>query len=89
MIMTNRISPYTRLKKIALEWAVEALYPSTRTMWCYPKNRLQTESWCLTTLYERTAAAEQLGYDVKLKATDNGLEVRYVKKVPELPWELQ
>lgn len=87
--MTKRISPYTRLKKIASEWAVKALYPHARPMWCYPRNKLESKSWCLAALYERTAAAEQLGYDVKLKATDSGLEVKYVKKVPELPWELR
>lgn len=83
-----RVNPYTRLKGICKKYADEVRYPHTRNMWHYPKSRLK-EGWTLTDLWERTAAAEQLGYDVVLEAQDKGLLVKYVKKRPRVPWELQ
>lgn len=56
----------------------------TITMWMYPKDKLN-EGWSLHDLYERTKAAEQLGYDVQLVATDQGLSVCYKKKIPNIP----
>ncbi len=47
------------------------------------------EGWALQDLYERTKAAEQLGYDVQPVANDEGLSVRYKKQIPVIPfsWE--
>lgn len=81
------ISPYQRLMDRFKEFANKIEYREKITMWVYPKNKL-TESWSLKDLYERVAAAEQLNYDVQLLATDGGLEVKYIKKIPKRPWDV-
>lgn len=85
---TKRKNPYQRLKEIGMEWANKIKYAHTKTMFYYPKSRL-SEKWELRDLFERTAAAEQLGYEVVLEATDLGLEVKYRKKAPDVPWEFR
>ncbi len=57
-------------------------------MFLYQKDRL-TEGWELRSLWERAAAGEQLGYEVQLKATPEGLVVEYIKKLPNTPWEVR
>lgn len=80
----SKINPYQRLLNEAGKWAYEIRYPKNIKMWVYPKSKLGL-NWNLTDLYERTKAAEQLGYDVILVATDEGLEVKYQKMKPEIP----
>ena len=79
-------NPYQRLLDEIMEWCQKVIYRHEVTMWVYPKNRL-VEGWELHTLYERTKAAEQLGYDVILVATDEGLRVSYKKQIPFIPIE--
>lgn len=81
-------NPYQRLLDDIKEWCRKVKYRHEKTMWLYPKNRLD-EGWALRDLYERTQAAQQLGYDVQIVATDEGLSVRYKKQVPSVPnsWE--
>jgi len=86
--MTKRPNPYTTLANDAREWARSVLMARARTMWRYPKERLN-EGWPLSDLRERTAAADQLGYDVRLRATDDGLVVEYVKRPPPPPWAIR
>ena len=86
--MTKRINPYTRLKNLGSEYICELKNPETVGMWTYPKSRLD-EGWSLTDLYERIKAAEQLGYDVKLMATNKGIEANYVKQAKATPWEFR
>lgn len=81
-------NPYLRLKRVALEWVVTVNFPHIKTMWNYPIKDLKT-GWQLQDLYERTAAAKTLGYDVVLEANDDGLRVIYRKKPASMPWELQ
>lgn len=83
------VTPYQRLLKIAQEYVAELSSLHERSMWLYPKDRLDNGNWALGDLKERVAAAEQLGYDVVLKASERGLEVRYRKQVPNAPWELK
>lgn len=82
---TKRINPYQRLLEEIRSYIRKVKYRHTKTMWIYPKKVL-TDGWDLGFLYQRTAAAEQLGYDVQLKATEEGLVVQYVKKIPEPPY---
>jgi hypothetical protein len=82
------MNPYNRLKEIAQEWMRKVQHPHTVLMWRYPKSKLG-DSWTLRDLWDRTAAAEQLGYDVKVVAKEDGLCVYYVKHLPSIPWELQ
>lgn len=84
---TKPISPYERLMNEFKRFANDVEFRKKITMWVYPKNKL-TESWQVKDLYERVAAAEQLGYDVQLFATDGGLEVRYIQKNPKRPWNV-
>lgn len=83
---TGRISPYERLRRKFAEFASKVEHPRRRAMWCYPKDKLDS-GWALSKLYERTKAAEQIGYDVQLVATDDELQVQYVEKRPAAPPE--
>lgn len=80
------ITPYQRLLDAARKYAGNVDYPKRTLMWRYPKGRLG-EGWTLTDLNERAQAAKQLGFDVVLKPTDEGLEVWYVQKRPDRPGE--
>ena len=84
---TKRINPYTALKNQFSAWATKVFFRRTKSMWTYPKSKLN-DRWQLGGLYERVKAAEQIGYDVKLFATDAGLEVKYVEKLPERPFDI-
>lgn len=79
------IAPYARLLDSIKRFAYSVKYPRRRTMWTYPKNKLN-DSWALGDLAQRVQAAEQLGYDVHLRNTADGLVVEYVKH-PDVPCE--
>ena len=55
-------------------------------MWRYPKDNLGG-NWSLRDLNERVIAAKQLGYEVFLTSTDDGLLVQYKKEIKEIPYE--
>lgn len=84
----KRKNPYQRLKEICQKWVNDVEYRHTKSMWQYPKNKLD-DGWRLSGLWERTKAADQLGYDVILEAVDDGLRVKYVKKIPDTPFEIR
>ena len=77
----NYRKKYNTLRARALDHFEKTIFPHTVAMWQYPKDRLR-EGWPLWELYERTKAAEQLGYDVILVAADHALVVKYRKHVP-------
>lgn len=87
-VTIKRKNPYQILLDDIKDWCRKLGHRRTKIMWYYPKNRL-TEGWKLVDLYERTRAAEQLGYDVQIEANDSGLQVVYIEKVPAVPyrWE--
>lgn len=85
---TKPITPYQRLLESAREFAAAVENPHTRLMWTYPKGKLDS-GWNLTDLAERVAAANQIGYDVKLVNQDGSLQVLYVKKMPSRPWDFK
>lgn len=80
---TKRISPYTRLLNEIKEFLSNNIkYRHEKLMWRYSKKSLENKTaWDLSQLWERVQAADQLGYDVQLKANDSGLEVSYIKKI--------
>lgn len=82
-----RETPYSRLKNAVLEYISGVDYPHRKVMWLYPKAKL-AERWRLDDLAERVQAADQLGYDVKLRMADDGLRVEYVKRPPPLDYSL-
>lgn len=79
------ITPYARLLADVRKFAVAVKYAARKTMWVYPKQRLG-EGWDLLALYERAKAADQLGYDVHVVPTDDGLRVEYRKRA-DVPWD--
>ena len=79
------INPYQRLLDKIVSFCGSLKYRHTVLMFTYPKEELDA-NWSMKQLYERVAAADQLGYDVKLKATTEGLEFWYEKRV-EIPIE--
>lgn len=87
MDKTKRISPYVRLMGAFREYVTAVELRHQRSMWVYPKEKLD-DGWRLTGLNERVAAASQLGYDVILRSTDEGLQVLYIKQIPQRPYEV-
>ena len=79
------INPYQRLLDKIAEFCDSLKNRHLRIMFIYPKEELNT-NWSIPQLYERVVAADQLGYDVKLKATTEGLEFWYEKRI-EIPIE--
>ena len=85
---TKPKTPYQHLLEDIQKFCKQIQFRHRKTMWTYPKAQLGS-GWNLKELWARTAAAEQLGYDVELIANDTGLIVRYVKKVPDVPYDWQ
>lgn len=83
---TKPKTPYQRLLEDIKKWCYKVRCRHEKIMWMYPKKRLN-EGWNLGDLYERTMAAEQLGYEVRLIANSEGLTVIYKKQVPDVPYE--
>lgn len=79
------INPYMTLLSDIKEFCRKLKFAHRRVMWVYPKAKLGGE-WNLKELWDRTAAAAQLDYEVILKATDDGLVVEY-RKIIETPWQ--
>lgn len=82
---TKRINPYTALQKAARDWARTVSFARKLSMWHYENGK----TYSLDDLRERVAAADQLGYNVTLSRTDTGLQVHYVKRPPDAPWEIR
>lgn len=78
-----RETPYNRLKRVVQEYMTRVQLPMRKTMWMYPKEKLR-ETWRLDDLAERVQAADQLGFDVRLRMSDQGLVAEYVKRPGEL-----
>lgn len=87
--MNKRKSPYVYLRDVCKQWAWVVVYPQKRLMWCYDKDELDT-AWGMSELSHRVQAADQLGYDVKLRWDDaHGLQVWYVKRPGDPPMEIR
>jgi hypothetical protein len=86
---TKPITPYQRLLEICREYASKVEYRHRRHMFTYPIASLNAgNSFLLGDLHQRSIAADALGYCIEVTPTDKGLEVWYVKRVPERPMEL-
>jgi hypothetical protein len=77
---TKRITPYARLLETARRFAFSVKYANTKSMFFYPTARL-SEGWALREIHSRTMAADQIGYDVIVQAKDDGLHIKYRKRV--------
>ena len=77
-------NPYTILREEGREWMDKVLHRGKTLMWWFSLSNLPSN---LNTVYERTMAAQQLGYSVVVEANDQGLRFHYVKALPESkPW---
>ena len=83
----KRENPYQRLKRLAQEWHRQVTCRRTVFMFRYTEAR--TGTYRLADLLERTKAAEQLGYEVQVKAVGDSLDVYYIKTIEKAPWELR
>ena len=83
----KRVNPYQRLLEISRRFSSQILNPIKKAMFFYDYKRL-AEGWDLNSVYQRTKAAEQIGFEVIVEAHDNGLQFYYRKK-PDIPWELK
>lgn len=85
--MSVKKNPYQYLLEKIKNFCAALQYRHTITMFVCPKKDMNTIRYDLLSLYQRVKAAEQLGYDVELTATDEGLVVKYKKKIPDIPWD--
>lgn len=83
----KRENPYQRLKRLAQAWHEKVT--CRRTVFMFRYAQAKTGTYTLADLLERTKAAEQLGYEVQVKAAGDVLEVYYVEKIERAPWELR
>jgi hypothetical protein len=86
-LKTKPVTPYQRLLDDITEFCLKLKHRNTVGMLWFGKANLPT-GFRLDDVYERTLAADQLGYDVVLRADDKGLHVNYVKRV-KIPYEWQ
>ncbi len=83
----KRVMPYERLKRDLSDAWDKVQYRHTIPMHYYPKAK-EGGQWSLIDLAHKVDAAEQLGYDVTLSNSVDGLHVKYVKKIPSRPLQL-
>lgn len=84
----KRKSPWHYLLEEFQDYVNAVRYRHQKMMFRYKKPDCD-KTWRLDDLYQRVQAAEQLGYDVELRATNEYLEVWYIKKLPYLPSRFQ
>ena len=76
---TKPINHYTVLLARAHNFEQQVANPVTKVATWFAKKDLDA-GWNLKFIYHRVEAADALGFDSKLIATDRGLEVIYVKR---------
>ena len=84
-------SPYQRLQREARQWVFAVLHPRRVLMFVLDKAKVRGRTtWALDDVYERVAAAEALGWDVRLtiQASDGALRMEYVQRPASAPWEI-
>lgn len=82
----KRLNPYQRLLNEIKDWCLKIKFRRRKTMFSIPKTRIGVGSFSLSDVYERTLAAEQLGYEVHVESHSGGLVFIYVEKMPDTPW---
>lgn len=84
-----RRNPYTDLLKRIKEFASKVGNPRVRTMWTYPKDKIDGgTAWSLQLLRERVIAADQLKHDVVLAVDEGKIVVSYRERI-EVPWQFK
>lgn len=81
-----KLNPYERLKRVGKEFAEAVKYRHTATMFTLSKKEVEQNNYSLLEIYQRTAAAQQVGYEVHLVVrNDDTLVIQYVKAPPPTP----
>lgn len=83
------INPYVRLLDDIKSFCNKLKFAHTRTQFFWRKDKLaRSNGWDLLPVWERIQAAELLGYNAVLTAEDDGLRLKFVKKV-DIPYSWQ
>ena len=85
----KRKNPYTHLLEICKKYVDKIKHRRDYHSFSYCIDGIKKEnSFSLTNLYHYSIIAEELGYDTVLKATKIGLEVHFIHKIPDTPYQL-
>lgn len=86
---TTRKNPYTVLLEDIIAWGRKFRLRHTVSMFYWSIDGLRPDrAWRLDEVYQRALAAQTLGYEVIIEATDKGMTIKYRKTV-ELPFGWQ
>lgn len=88
-LLSQKENSYQLLKEIARTFANNVKYRHTALMFELSKDDIKSSGYSLLELYERTLAAQQLGYDVVLSVENDRLKIKYVKQPPPIPFEIE
>jgi len=79
---TPRKNPYVMLLEEVKDWARKLKYRHTISMFFWSLENLKPEkAWRLDDVYQRTLAAQALGYEVVVEADEKGMTMKYKKKI--------
>ena len=83
-----RKTPYQMLLNDVREFCRKLQARHNRALsYCDKERLIADDRWCLRDIYEKTFAAQDLGYEVHLVANEKGLHFKYVENVPDIPWK--
>lgn len=81
------MTPYARLLADIKEWMNRFRWRHTVAMFRWAKKDLVPQnSWRMDDVYQRTLAAQSLGYEVTLTADEDGLSMKYRKSM-DVPFQ--
>ncbi len=83
------MNPYTRLIERCSVWSVKVRCPKIRAMFTFTNAEHGPGNYSLYEVFQRTAAADQLGFDVRLRVRGKDLITEYVERAPEPPREIR
>lgn len=85
----KRKNPYTVLLELARSYIVRIKNRKDIHNFYYGIDKIENkELYSLNDLYYETRVASKLGYDTVLRATTIGLEVHFIEKIPQPPYNL-
>ena len=85
----SRKNPYQMLLEEFRDWVVRVVHARRRQALWYTMATVNQNA-DFSRIWERTIAAQQIGYEVVVKASDDGLRFEYVEKRPNsMPWRVQ
>ncbi|MDH4038990.1 MAG: hypothetical protein OEV86_16065 [Candidatus Krumholzibacteria bacterium] len=84
-------TPYQHLLEDARKWAFEVEHPRMAPMFLYDAKAIVNRvGFRMDDLRERVLAADQLGYDVRVRVDNDGnLRAEYVKRPSLAPYKLR